>query len=74
MRYFIVLLLLSLSFDVTFAASFEKAIWIPYWRKTDGASNCFLFCFFKSSLGESVRKGGGGPPPPGFYRVMILGN
>jgi spore germination protein YaaH len=38
MRYFIVLLLLSLSFDVTFAASFEKAIWIPYWRKTDGAS------------------------------------
>jgi spore germination protein YaaH len=38
MRYFIVLLLLSLSFDVTFAASFERAIWIPYWRKTDGAS------------------------------------
>ncbi len=42
MRYVISLLILFsslvVSFETTYAASFDKAIWIPYWRKTDGAS------------------------------------
>lgn len=38
----------------------RRVLWII--RIARLASNCF----FKSSLGESVRNGGGGPPPPGF--------
>lgn len=38
MRYFVALFFLCLSFETASAASFDKAIWIPYWRKTDGAS------------------------------------
>ena len=38
MRYGIVLLLVLSFFDVASAATFERAVWIPYWRKTEGAS------------------------------------
>lgn len=38
MRYGIVLLLVLSFFDVASAAIFERAVWIPYWRKTEGAS------------------------------------
>ncbi len=38
MRYLITLLLLCVSLETASAASFDKAVWIPYWRKTDGAS------------------------------------
>jgi spore germination protein YaaH len=38
MRYLITLLLLYVSLETASAASFDKAVWIPYWRKTDGAS------------------------------------
>jgi spore germination protein YaaH len=38
MRYGIVLLLMLSFFDVASAATFERAVWIPYWRKTEGAS------------------------------------
>lgn len=38
MRYFIILFLISFSFETAVAATFEKAAWIPYWRKTEGAS------------------------------------
>ena len=38
MRYFIITLLLIFSVEGVLAASFDKAIWIPYWRKTEGAS------------------------------------
>lgn len=30
--------LVSLSLETVFSATFEKAVWIPYWRKTEGAS------------------------------------
>lgn len=41
MRYFAFLLFLSFSLQTVSAASvasFDKAVWIPYWRKTEGAS------------------------------------
>lgn len=38
-RYFYCALIFSaLSCETLFAASFDKAVWIPYWRKTEGAS------------------------------------
>jgi spore germination protein YaaH len=39
-KYFIISMIVLMSFQDTFAttAKFEKAIWIPYWRKTEGAS------------------------------------
>ncbi len=38
MRYFVIILLFSFSLQTASAASFDKAVWIPYWRKTEGAS------------------------------------
>ena len=41
-KIFIFIFLCLSAFDFTFAATkttFEKAVWIPYWRKTDGASS-----------------------------------
>ena len=42
MRLFIVSVLFLLSFEVAMAASFDKAAWIPYWRKTEGSSSTLL--------------------------------
>lgn len=39
MRYLIVFIFLFISVTTVSAASFDKAVWIPYWRKTDGASS-----------------------------------
>ncbi len=39
LKAFLTVTLLFSFFEATFAAtSFEKAVWIPYWRKTEGAS------------------------------------
>lgn len=38
MKYLITLLFLGYSISITSAAAFDKAVWIPYWRKTEGAS------------------------------------
>jgi spore germination protein YaaH len=38
MRYLVTLLFLCFSLQTASAATFDKAVWIPYWRKTEGAS------------------------------------
>lgn len=38
MRYIVLFLFLCFSLETASAASFDKAIWIPYWRKNEGAS------------------------------------
>lgn len=38
-KYVVSFLLISSCCEVVFAATFEKAVWIPYWRKTEGASS-----------------------------------
>ena len=37
-RLFLFLFLIISTFEFASAASFDKAVWIPYWRKTEGAS------------------------------------
>lgn len=39
LKYLLIVTILFSFFETTFAVtSFEKAVWIPYWRKTEGAS------------------------------------
>jgi spore germination protein YaaH len=38
MKRFLFLFITLISLETAYAASFDKAVWIPYWRKTDGAS------------------------------------
>lgn len=37
-RYLIILTIFVSMVDFSFASTFDKAVWIPYWRKTEGAS------------------------------------
>jgi len=39
MRYIVIAIFLLFSFETAFAATFDRAVWIPYWRKTEGASS-----------------------------------
>ena len=42
MRYIVVAIFLLFSFETALAATFDRAVWIPYWRKTEGASSTLL--------------------------------
>ena len=42
MRYIVVAIFLLFSFETALAATFDRAVWIPYWRKNEGASSTLL--------------------------------
>ncbi len=40
MKYYVFIIAIVFSFETAFAVvSFDRAVWIPYWRKTEGASS-----------------------------------